>query len=168
MSLPAQQRQPGSSAFDALRYAPMVMADIDEVCAVENAVYPHPWTRGNFVDSLSSGYSAWTLRAGEGERAGALAAYFLLMDVVGEAHLLNVAVAAHRQRAGLGRYMLDKVAACARGLGAESILLEVRPSNARALAIYLRYGYTEIGRRKNYYPAHDGLREDAIVMRFKL
>lgn len=168
MSLPAQQRHEHSSAFDSLRYAPMVMADIDEVCAVENAVYPHPWTRGNFVDSLASGYSAWTLREDGAGGQGALAAYFLLMDVVGEAHLLNVAVAAQRQRAGLGRYMLDKVAACARGLGADSILLEVRPSNTRALDVYLRYGYTEIGRRKNYYPAHDGKREEAIVMRFHL
>jgi len=88
--------------------------------------------------------------------------------VVDEAHLLNVSVAAARQKQGLGRYLLDKVAACARGLGAASILLEVRPSNQRALAVYLRHGFTEIGRRKNYYPAHHGLREEAIVMRFML
>ena len=149
--------------FDHFTYAPMVMADIDDVMAVEQVIYPHPWSRGNFVDSLANGYSAWTLRDG-----AALAGYFLVMQVVDEAHLLNVSVAAERQGQGLGRYLLDKVAACARGLGAASILLEVRPSNQRALAVYLRYGFTEIGRRKNYYPAHNGLREEAIVMRCTL
>jgi ribosomal-protein-alanine N-acetyltransferase len=150
-------------AFDRLDYAPMTLADLDEVLAVEQSVYPHPWSRGNFVDSLSAGYHAWVLRD-QGELAG----YFLLMAAVDEAHLLNVSVAKGRQRQGLGHYLLDKVAACARGLAAESILLEVRPSNLRALKVYQRYGFVEIGRRKAYYPAHNGQREDAIVMRYVL
>lgn len=150
--------------YDLLQYAPMVVADLDEVYALEQSVYPHPWSRGNFLDSLSNGYSAWTLRDDQGKLVG----YFLLMAAVDEAHLLNVAVAARRQREGLGRYLLDKVAACARGLGMESILLEVRPSNLRALKVYEKYGFAEIGRRKAYYPAHNGQREDAIVMRYLL
>lgn len=149
---------------DQLVYAPMVVGDIDEVLALENSVYPHPWSRGNFIDSLASGYNSWTLH----DDAGALVGYFLLMAVVDEAHLLNVAVAKPRQREGLGRYLLDKVVSCARGLSLESILLEVRPSNLRALKVYEQYGFAEIGRRKAYYPAHNGQREDAIVMRFTL
>ena len=151
-------------AHDELVYAPMVAGDVDEVHALEAAVYPHPWSRGNFVDSLASGYSAWTLR----DDAGALVGYFLLMSAVDEAHLLNVAVAKERQRERIGLYLLDKVVACARGLSMESILLEVRPSNLRAQKIYAQYGFTEIGRRKAYYPAHNGQREDAIVMRYTL
>jgi ribosomal-protein-alanine N-acetyltransferase len=50
----------------------------------------------------------------------------------------------------------------------ESMLLEVRPSNTRALEIYERYGFKHIGRRKGYYPAANGQREDALVMRFLL
>jgi ribosomal-protein-alanine N-acetyltransferase len=149
---------------DQLLYAPMVVSDVDEVFALETSVYPHPWSRGNFIDSLASGYNSWTLR----DDAGALVGYFLLMPVVDEAHLLNVAVARERQREGLGLYLLDKVCACARGLLMESILLEVRPSNLRALKVYEQYGFAEIGRRKAYYPAHNGQREDAIVMRFTL
>lgn len=149
---------------ELLDYAPMTEADLDQVLALEQAVYPHPWTRGNFADSLASGYSAWVLRDDE----HALVGYFMLMAAVDEAHLLNVAVAAGRQREGIGLYLLDKVAACARGVGAESVLLEVRPSNVRAQKIYLRYGFAEIGRRKAYYPAHNGMREDAIVMRYML
>jgi ribosomal-protein-alanine N-acetyltransferase len=149
--------------FDRFDYAPMTVADLDEVYALELSVFPHPWSRGNFSDSLAAGYHAWVLRD-----EGRLAGYFLLMSGVDEAHLLNVSVAASRQHQGLGRYLLDKIAACARGLGAASVLLEVRPSNLRALSVYQRYGFAEIGRRKAYYPAHNGQREDAIVMRYSL
>ena len=165
--------------FDRFDYAPMTPADLDQVLALERSVYPHPWTRGNFTDSLDAGYHAWVLRGGAGSGNGAdnaagtppgnqLAGYFLLMAALDEVHLLNVSVAARWQRQGLGHYLLDKVAACARGLGAESVLLEVRPSNLRALHVYRRYGFADIGRRKGYYPAHDGQREDAIVMRYVL
>ena len=147
-----------------LALRPMVVDDVDEVHALECSVFPHPWSRANFMDSLASGYDAWVLRDG----AGTLAGYFLLMYAVDEAHLLDVAVAAARHGSGVGRYLLDRIAARAREQRMESILLEVRPSNARALQVYERYGYTEIGRRKGYYPAHEGRREDAIVMRYVL
>lgn len=147
-----------------LDLAPMVAADVDEVCALENSVFPHPWSRANFLDSLASGYDAWVLRGPGAELAG----YFLVMYAYDEAHLLDVAVAAGRQGQGLGRYLLDKVAEHARRHGMLSILLEVRPSNERALKVYEQYGFNEIGRRKGYYPAHEGKREDAIVMRFEL
>lgn len=147
-----------------LDLVPMLAADVDEVCALENSVFPHPWSRANFLDSLASGYDAWVLRGPGTELAG----YFLVMFAYDEAHLLDVAVAAHRQGEGLGRYLLDKVAEHSRKHGMLSILLEVRPSNERALKVYKQYGFSEIGRRKGYYPAHEGKREDAIVMRFEL
>lgn len=148
-----------------LALRPMVADDVDEVHALECSVFPHPWSRGNFVDSLTSGYDAWVLREEGSEQ---LAGYFLLMYALEEAHLLDVAVASARQGAGVGRLLLDRIAARARAMGMESILLEVRPSNARALLVYQRYGYAEIGRRKGYYPAYEGRREDAIVMRYVL
>lgn len=147
-----------------LRFAPMTPDDVDEVHALECSVFPHPWSRANFSESLASGYDAWTAR----DAAGLLAGYYLLMYAVDEAHLLDVAVAAGRQRQGLGRHLLDRIGARAREQGMGSVLLEVRPSNERALDVYRRYGYREIGRRKGYYPAHGGQREDAIVMRIDL
>lgn len=144
-----------------LNYEPMAQRDIDEVLALEESVYSHPWSRGNFVDSLVSGYQAWVLR----DQDGYLLGYFLLLGIVDEAHLLNVAVSAEIQGQGLGRFLLNQAVACARGLGMESVLLEVRPSNLRALDIYRRYGFSPIGRRKAYYPAANEQREDAIVMR---
>lgn len=140
---------------------PMTMDDVDEVYALECSVFPHPWSRANFSDSISAGYDAWLLRNSAGELAG----YFLLMYALDEAHLLDVAVAGSRQGTGLGRYLLDTLCARAKERGAASVLLEVRPSNERALAVYRCFGFAEIGRRKGYYPAHEGKREDAIVMR---
>lgn len=147
-----------------LNYEPMQPGDIDEVLALEQSVYPHPWSRANFADSLASGYDAWVLRG----HGGALMGYFLIMQVVDEAHLLNVAVAQEWQGQGLGRFLLNQSVARARGLGMEAMLLEVRPTNTRALDIYQRYGFKQIGRRKGYYPAANGQREDAIVMRIAL
>jgi ribosomal-protein-alanine N-acetyltransferase len=150
--------------IEQLAFAPMRMQDVDEVHALECSVFPHPWSRANFTDSLASGYDAWLARDAQGSLAG----YYLLMYAVDEAHLLDVAVAANRQGQGLGRHLLDRINARAKEQGMLSVLLEVRPSNERALAVYRRYGYQEIGRRKGYYPAHEGLREDAIVMRCEL
>jgi ribosomal-protein-alanine N-acetyltransferase len=147
-----------------LNYEPMQEADLAEVLDLEQTVYPHPWSMANFVDSLASGYQCWVLRDTNGELLG----YFLLMPMVDEAHLLNVAVSAERQGQGLGRFLLNQAVACARGLGMESVLLEVRPSNTRALEIYQRYGFQTIGKRKGYYPAANQQREDAIVMRIGL
>lgn len=147
-----------------LTAAPMTGADVDEVWALECSVFPYPWSRKNFADSVASGYDCWTVR----DAGGVLAGYYLLMYAVDEAHLLDVAVAAPLQRQGLGRRLMDRISARARAQGMTSILLEVRPSNDRALAVYRRYGYGEIGRRKGYYPAGPGGREDAIVMRLEL
>lgn len=153
-----------SPAPSSMRFAPMQVHDLPEVIAIENDVYPHPWTRGNFLDSLYSRYEAWTVR----EPSGALAGYFLLMLAIDEAHLLNISVRRDLHGHGIGRLQLDKAVALARQNRMTSVLLEVRPSNQRALAVYQQYGFAQIGKRKGYYPAEEGAREDAIVMRFSL
>jgi ribosomal-protein-alanine N-acetyltransferase len=145
------------------RYAPMAEKDLDEVVAAEKEVYPFPWTRGNFMDAMQAGYSAWLLR----NAAGSLAAYSVMMMVLDEAHLLNLSVARAAQRSGLGWRTLDWMADVARGYGGRTMLLEVRPSNEAAIRLYQRYGFDRIGVRRGYYPAEGG-REDAIVMRISL
>lgn len=139
---------------------PMTARDVDAMLALEQSVYPMPWSRGNFVDTLDCAYPAWVLRDADG-----VLAYFLLMPMVDEMHLLNLAVRADSQGRGLGRFMLDKALACARAMGMASMLLEVRPSNVGALALYGQSGFLQVGRRKGYYPALQQQREDAIVMR---
>ncbi len=148
---------------DDARYVPMGEKDLDEVAAAEKEIYPFPWTRGNFLDALQAGYSAWVLRDAEGQ----VAAYSVMMMALDEAHLLNISVARHAQRTGLGWRTMDWMADVARGHGGRTMLLEVRPSNEAAVRLYERYGFERIGVRRGYYPANSG-REDAIVMRIPL
>ncbi len=137
---------------------PMNASDLDDVLVIENTVYPFPWTRGNFADSLAAGYSAWVCRIG-----GELVGYAVIMMVLDEAHLLNISVDQSRHGMGFGARLLRHAMAVARTLGARMLLLEVRPSNERALQLYTHFGFVRIGVRKAYYPAHDG-REDALVL----
>ena len=145
------------------RYTPMVEADLVEVVAIEADIYPFPWTRGNFLDSVRAGYSVCVLR----DQNTALVAYSVMTLMIDEAHLLNLSVARGCQREGVGWRTLEWMAEVARGYGARTMLLEVRPSNASAARMYERYGFERIGVRRGYYPAASG-REDAIVMRVAL
>ncbi|MDO9421222.1 MAG: ribosomal protein S18-alanine N-acetyltransferase [Herminiimonas sp.] len=142
----------------------MQSSDISDVLAIENDVYPFPWTRGNFMDSINSGYETWILRDG----AGVLNGYFLLMPSVDDAHLLNITVHRDLQGKGIGLLLLDKAKAITSDRKLHALLLEVRPSNTRAEKIYERYGFARIGVRKGYYPAPNNQREDAIVMKLDL
>jgi len=99
---------------------------------------------------------------------GQLLGYFVAMKGVDEVHLLNITVAPEFQRQGWARVLLDALAIWSRGQGAQWLWLEVRVSNQRALQIYESHGYRRVGQRKGYYPAHNGQREDAVVMSLAL
>jgi ribosomal-protein-alanine N-acetyltransferase len=153
-----------SAVFKSMEagFEPMTEGRLDEVVAIERRAYSHPWTRGNFSDSLRSGYQAQLLCAGD-----VVLGYFVAMLGVDEVHLLNITVDPRYQGQGWGRVLLDALAIWARGQRAQWLWLEVRTGNARAQQVYQRYGYRRVGERKNYYPAEGG-REDAIVMSYKL
>jgi [ribosomal protein S18]-alanine N-acetyltransferase len=140
--------------------AALRVPDLTEVMAVERVSYPVPWTHGNFVDSLAAGYAAEVLRGPD----LALLGYWVAMPGAGEMHLLNITVAPAWQGRGLAVAMLDRLVADCRARGLGQLWLEVRLSNARARAVYARYGFAEVGRRKAYYPMPVGPREDAVLM----
>lgn len=144
-------------------FAPMAEADLPWVVENERELHAFPWTAGNFTDSLCAGYSCWVMRNGNGP-----VAYAVMLTVIDEAHLLNISVARAAQRRGIGGALLQYLFSEARRVGATQFFLEVRPSNAAALALYGRHGFAAVGRRKGYYPAPQGQREDAIVMRREL
>lgn len=146
-----------------LRLAPMTDAWLDQVAAIEKAAYTHPWSRGNFTDSLVAGYHACVLLHGQ-----ELCGYYVLMKGLDEAHLLNITVVPGQQGQGLARLMLDDLSAWSARQGAQWLWLEVRISNGRARRIYERYGFKEVGVRRNYYPLAAFKREDAIVMSLPL
>jgi [ribosomal protein S18]-alanine N-acetyltransferase len=141
-----------------LQLRPMQTDDLDTVMQIEPTIYSHPWTRGNFSDSLNSGYSAWVL-----EENQTMIGYALMMLVMDEAHLLNLSIAKHQQKRGLGRYLLEHMMTIAKNHRAVNMFLEVRPSNISAIALYENIGFCEISVRRGYYPAKEG-REDAVLM----
>jgi ribosomal-protein-alanine N-acetyltransferase len=147
---------------DVPQLAPMRERDLAAVMTIESAIYSHPWTRGNFVDSLDAGYECRCLWLG-----AELIGYFVLMVAAQEGHLLNLSIAAPSQRRGHGSALLREAADLARRLGARNVFLEVRPSNRGAQALYTRFGFRKVGTRRGYYPAHSG-REDALVLTLPL
>ena len=144
--------------------APMTTAHLDAAMAIEAAAYAFPWTRGNFIDSLAAGYPACVLLGAQRQLLG----YFVAMPGVDEMHLLNITVAPAEQGRGHARCMIGALIALCREHAARELWLEVRGSNERARAMYLRLGFTEVGVRKGYYPAPFGQREDAVVMSLKI
>lgn len=142
----------------------MTTAHLDAVLAVELKAYEYPWTRGNFIDSLAAGHPAQVLVDANRDLLG----YFVAMAAPEEMHLLNLTVAPAAQGHGHARHMLHELVEQCRRRGARQLWLEVRNSNARARAIYLHYGFDEVGVRKRYYPAAQGRREDAVVMSLQI
>ncbi len=147
------------AAAASVSIAPMTEQDLDAVADIESAVQAHPWTRRNFADALAAGYAAWVAR-----EAGVVKGFYVMMPAPDVAHLLAIAVAPDRQGLGLGRTLLAHCEQQARSVGAPGLLLEVRPSNAVALAFYRKSGFVQIGVRRGYYPAGRNQREDALVM----
>lgn len=142
----------------------MRAADLDRVLVIEAALYPFPWTRGNFVDSLAAGYDMHLLCDADDQPC----AYSVAMDGVQELHLLNLSVAPAGQHCGLARRLLDRLVARGQAASATALWLEVRETNLRARTVYARYGFVAVGQRPGYYPAAAGQREDARVMRLAL
>jgi ribosomal-protein-alanine N-acetyltransferase len=145
------------------RFEPLTHQHLDAVLGVEQRAYAHPWSRCNFLDTLTSGYQAQLLMADE-----TLLGYFIAMKGVDEVHLLNITVAPEHQGQGWAHVMLDALTIWAKGQAADWLWLEVRVGNLRAMKVYESQGYRRVGLRKNYYPAVQGQREHAVVMSLKL
>ena len=149
-----------------VEFQPLTVDLLDRVLQIENAVYPHPWSRANFEDSIKTGYQMQVLTTSESKILG----YFIAMKGFEEVHLLNITVAESYQRQGWAKLMLDALAVWSRGQGAAWLWLEVRGSNERAQQVYKAQGFKLISVRQDYYPKgpKSNGREDAIVMSLKL
>lgn len=156
-----------------LAFLPMEAGDLDEVLSIEQISHAHPWTRGNFSDSLAAGHWAYCIRPdsvdaepGSYLDPQVLWAYCVLYPAVDELHLLNITIAPKLRRLGIAVRMMKAIEGIAASRKMPRIILEVRPSNIPAITLYQSLGYETIGVRKGYYPADEstGQREDAQVM----
>lgn len=136
----------------------MVEKDLAAVMAIELKSYDFPWTEGIFRDCIRVGYRCRVL-----EQGNEVIGYAVMSVGAGEAHVLNVCVRPEARGQGHGRMLMNELIDQARLLGADMLLLEVRPSNLAARALYDKLGFNELGVRTAYYPAHAG-REDALML----
>ncbi|CAM3725234.1 GNAT family N-acetyltransferase [Polynucleobacter arcticus] len=164
--------QSGAEGVSELSFLPMTTADLNAVLSIESVSHIHPWTKGNFSDSLAAGHWAYCVRPQLADAVKGsyldpeiLWAYCILFPGVDELHLLNITVSPKLRRLGIGAKMMHAIEGVAAQQGMPRIILEVRPSNMNALQLYQSLGYEQIGTRKNYYPVDvaSGLREDAWV-----
>ena len=138
----------------------MGLADLDVIVAPEQDAHLSPWSRENFVSSITADYLCWCVE----HATQTICAYTVLMPVLDELHLLNITVAPAFRRQGYAHYLLDNAGEFARQHHFKKILLEARQSNTAALSLYQQYGFQEIGQRPGYYPHPTQKRETAIVM----
>jgi ribosomal-protein-alanine N-acetyltransferase len=148
---------------DLMRLRRMRREDLPFVLDIEGKNYNFPWTEGIFIDCLkSSSYSCWIC-----EELDVIVGFSIVSMAVGEAHIMNICVDPDVQKQGVGGRLLENMIELARKK-ADSIFLEVRPSNKIAVSLYKKRGFNEIGVRKNYYPAVNGRREDAVMLALDL
>ena len=137
---------------------PMIAGHLPQVAALEKICFPaDPWSLELFQAALDNPNASILLAEGED---GSLLGYAVLSVILDEGNLDNIAVAPAARRRGVADALLDVLT----GFGRENLaalMLEVRASNAPAIALYEKHGFAAVGRRKNYY---DAPREDAILM----
>jgi len=135
------------------------LQDLDPIVAIENAVYPTPWSRSMFAGELAKPSSV-SLGAFDPE-VGGLVAYLIVSRYVDAWHIMNVAVHPECRRQGVASRLLDELFEFTAGDPRRGYTLEVRVSNATAIALYERFGFEPSGLRRGYYTDN---REDALIM----
>ncbi len=144
------------------RIRPMEIADLKAVIRVERAAYEYPWTENIFRDCLRVGYYCCVVELSEG-----IIGHGIMSYAIGECHLLNVCIHPRYQHQGLGRKLVLHLLQVARRNRSRVAFLEVRVSNDVAYRLYQDLGFSEVGIRKDYYPAVHG-REDAMILALDL
>lgn len=142
----------------AVDIRPMTADDIPRVIELENTLFSDPWPEAVFHEELTSNYSYPFVAQIDDHVVG----YAMLWIGVDEGHLSNIAVAPEYQRKSVAKKLLSFILRLALNEGLGQILLEVRPTNAPAIALYEKFGFEKLAIRKKYY--NDPV-EDCLVMR---
>ena len=131
---------------------------LEQIAEIEKACFSMPWTIEQLKSQLKDSQHEFIAALDD---EGRVLGYVGMMYVLDEGYISNVAVAPEARRQGIGRDLIKELMARAAALDLAFVTLEVRCSNAAAIALYEKQGFLPVGKRKNYY---DFPREDAILM----
>lgn len=134
--------------------------DLPAVLDIEQASFPTPWKRDHFLHEIAAPHSYPFVVECDGKVAG----YVCLTSLFEEAQILDIAVAADMRGNGIARMLMEFAVNVSIDKGAEFLALEVRSTNAAAIALYERLGFARCGLRARYYEGVD----DAVLMEKKL
>lgn len=141
-----------------IEFAEMQPRHVPQVAALEKICFADPWSEKSVASELENPLSYW-LVAMDGEK---LVGYVGSQTVLGETDMMNVAVSPDYRRKGIAEGLILALIAALKARESHCLTLEVRDSNASARALYEKLGFSEIGRRKNYYR---NPKEDALILR---
>ena len=142
-----------------IKIVPMNADHLEELEKLERLCFSRPWSRKMLAEELENQCAAF-LVAQDGD-TGKVVGYAGLLVVADEGYITNVAVDPACRRQGVANQLLQVFDSFARGNHLAFLTLEVRPSNAAAIALYRGFGFREAGRRRNYY---DLPKEDALIL----
>ena len=134
---------------------------VAQVAHLETVCFHDPWSEKSIAEELGNDLALWLVAVEEDTVVG----YVGSQTVLGWTDIMNVAVDPDHRRMGIGESLIRKLMEMLRERNCECLTLEVRASNAGAIALYEKLGFTEVGRRKNYYR---NPKEDALIMRVAL
>ena len=135
----------------------MTAADVDAVCAIEEATFARPWSRASIENELTNSCARYVVLRRSGETVG----YAGMWLVIDEAHVTNVAIRKDLRGQGLGEKLMRALIQLAADSGMIWMTLEVRRSNAAAQGLYRKLVFVDVGWRKRYYEDNG---EDALLM----
>ena len=136
----------------------MNVSHVKQIAQLEKICFSNPWSENSIASELENKLAFW-LVAMEGET---VAGYIGSQTVMDETDMMNVAVHPDHRRKGIAEELVNTLVENLKKMGSHRLTLEVRASNASAIALYEKLGFSEIGRRKNYYR---NPREDALILR---
>ncbi len=139
----------------------MMPEDLPRIAELEKLCFSDPWSEASLSSELENPLSLWLVFEDEGEILG----YIGSQSVLPEADVMNLAVAPEGRRRKIATTLLTELTTLLHRQGVESLFLEVRASNAPAIALYGSFGFAEVGRRKKYYVNPT---EDALILRKEL
>lgn len=141
-----------------MEYVLMSREHVDQVAKMEKACFSMPWSENAIIHELDNPLSLWIVAVDEGVVVG----YVGSQSVLGEADMMNLAVDNNHRRCHIGQDLVMKLVDKLRANGVHCLTLEVRASNIAAIQLYMKLGFSQIGRRPNYYA---NPKEDALILR---